>query len=437
MKTPALRPAALALLATLAAGNAAAATEPAATVQLEKKIDLLSQQIEAMKAELQQLKAQNQALSDQQQQTQQQVTQQQASADNGVKLWGYGEIYYDRPVHDTSATSADLARAVFGIGYNFDERTQFNSEFEIEHAVTSSSDPGEFEVEQFYVNHQFTDKMAGKAGLFLIPSGLINLSHEPTNFYGVHRNFVETLIIPSTWREGGVAVTGNTDAGLSWDVGLTTGVDLAKWTINPSEPPASANDLKDLAPLQASHQELAQASAQNLSQYLAVNYKGIPGFTAGASVFTGQSQFQKGLARNQRTTLWEAHTRWTPGQADLSAVYARGHISNTAEVNQLYPGAANPLPADFYGYYLQAAYNVWKRDSYRLAPFLRWERFNLGSRYDGVPMGFNANGQPTERVWTYGANFYLNPHVVLKADYQMFQQNSRFDRLDLGLGLNF
>ena len=36
-------------------------------------------------------------------------------------------------------TQADLARAVFGIGYAFDGRTEFNSEFEVEHAIASST----------------------------------------------------------------------------------------------------------------------------------------------------------------------------------------------------------------------------------------------------------------------------------------------------------
>ena len=41
-----------------------------------------------------------------------------------------------------------------------------------------------------------------------------------------------------------------------------------------------------------------------------------------------------------------------------------------------------------------------------------------------------------DRVWTFGANFYLNPHVVFKADYQSFDVNSDLTR-DLGMGLNF
>ena len=40
-------------------------------------------------------------------------------AARGLRLWGYGEVYYTNPVHDSSQTQADLARAVFGIGYRF------------------------------------------------------------------------------------------------------------------------------------------------------------------------------------------------------------------------------------------------------------------------------------------------------------------------------
>ena len=102
----------------------------------------------------------------------------------------------------------DLARAVFGIGYRLDDRTEFNSEYEVEHAVASADDAGEFEVEQFYVDRRLNDAVSVRAGLFLMPFGLINENHEPTAFYGVQRNFVETLIIPSTWREGGFNLHG-------------------------------------------------------------------------------------------------------------------------------------------------------------------------------------------------------------------------------------
>src|SRR5581483_693565 len=109
------------------------------------------------------------------------------------------------------------------------------SELEVEHAVSSADDSGEVEVEQAWIERQLNDSTYAKLGLFLIPSGMLNESHEPTRYYGVFRNFVETAIIPSTWRELGASIEGNTASGVRWDVGLTTGSDLSKWDATSSE----------------------------------------------------------------------------------------------------------------------------------------------------------------------------------------------------------
>ena len=454
---------AAALLPTAASYAADAPSAGSSTEQmLEQQVEQMQQQLDAMKSQLQQLKAQNESLAAQQQQTAQaqQASQAQMTAaapssgiSENLSLWGYGEVYYTHPTHDGALTQFDLARAVFGIGYRFDDRTVFNSEYEVEHGVASAGDVGEFEVEQFYIDHQLASWASVKAGLFLIPAGLLNEHHEPTNFYGVQRNFVETLIIPSTWREGGVGLHGSTQSGLTWDVGLTTGMNLGGWDINPQDPQyRTALDLINhgVGPLQATHQELSLANGQHLSQYVSVNYNGVPGLLAGASVFTGKAALPSippGLP-DQRVTLWEGHVRWTPGAADLSAVYAHGSISNTATYNLVNAGASNPVPASFLGYYLQGAYTLWQHNGYKLAPFVRWEHYDMGNSYEGIPTGFTtvpgglaSDGkpwpQPHDRVWTLGTNFYLTPHVVLKADYQSFDVNTDLTRFDLGLGLNY
>jgi hypothetical protein len=377
-----------------------------------------------------------------------------------IHLWGYGEIYYTDPVHDRERAQADLARAVFGIGYSFDSRTEFNSEYEVEHAVSSASDPGEFEVEQFYVDRELNDAVTVRGGLFLMPFGLLNEHHEPTNFYGVQRNFVETLIIPSTWREGGFNFHGDTQTGFGWNVGLTTGFDLSKWNFAPEFPPyTTALELEDndVAPLQSTHQELALANAHDLSQYISLSYFGVPGLTVGGAIFSGKAVSVPAppnapIAGNQRVTLWEGHVRWTPDKFDLSALYAHGHISNLAGTNSEFPGSPNPIPSDFYGYYFQAAYDVWSQGDYRLSPFARWEVYNMGSSYEGttgpdIPLGttpltaapgdYGLWPRDQDRLWTLGANLYITPHVVVKVDYQHFMINKEFTRFDLGLGLNF
>jgi hypothetical protein len=381
-----------------------------------------------------------------------------ATSAQNLRLWGYGEVYYIAPTEVRRDTTMDLARAVFGIGYRLDDRTEFNSEYEVEHAVASSEDVGEFEVEQFWVDRRLNDYVSARAGLFLMPFGFINENHEPTAFYGVQRNFVETLIIPSTWREGGINLHGTTPGGFGWNAGLTTGNNLSEWDFAPETPPySSALQMinNGAGPLAASHQELALANARYLSQYLALGYYGIPGVTLGAAISSGDAvpvapAPGAPTPANPRVTLWEGHARWTPGSWDLSALYAHGHISNLYDVNAANPGSPNPIPTNFYGWYAQAAYQLWEHNEYRLNPFARYEYYTLGSSWSGtagpllpagnVPLG-DGNYGPWpiwhDRVWTAGANLYIGPHLVLKADYQWFDENSQFRRFDLGLGVSF
>jgi hypothetical protein len=357
------------------------------------------------------------------------------SALAGTTIWGYGELNYNRPTGDTGDTQADLRRAVIGFGHSFDESTRVYGEFEWEHAVASADDQGETEVEQLYVEHSLAANYGVRAGLMLVPLGLLNEHHEPANYYGVERNFVETAIIPTTWREGGVAIYGTTDSGFSWNVGIGTGPDLGKWD-------ASSDEGRE-SPLGSIHQELQLAKAHDLSSYGVLNWQGIPGLLVGGGVFAGKigQDTPDFPADGAQLMLSEAHVRWQPGPFDLSALYARGTISDTQALNLTYLGQPTPVPKAFWGGYAQGAWRAleWGRSS--LVPFVRFEEFNTGADYAQQPPGFGTPALPTERVWTAGANYYLNPNVVFKVDYQHFNYDDEAlgygNRLDLGLGYQF
>lgn len=399
---------------------------------MQQRIETLSNELETLKQQMQSMDERTEALADSQQAEAAAAVKDYTGSTNEVSIWGYGEINYNRPVDDSSLTKMDLRRAVIGFGYGFDDDTRFNSEFEFEHAITSAEDEGEVGVEQFNIEHDLSAETSMKAGLFFIPMGLLNETHEPTRYYGVERNFVETAIIPTTWREGGIGIYGGSSVGIAWDAGITTGFDLGKWD------PASSEGQE--SPLGSIHQELSNANARDLSVYLALNYRGIPGWTAGASVFTGkasQGNPAASLAADAKVTLWDVHTRWTPGNFDLSALYARGGITDTAALNATFAGNPSLIPEEFWGAYVQGAYRIALAGNSSIAPFVRYEQFNTGSSYAALPAGLNVSALPTETVWTAGISYYLNPNVVFKADYQGFDVNSSRDRYNLGLGLEF
>jgi hypothetical protein len=395
--------------------------------QLEAQIKAMQQQLDAMKAELEKMKSQTVASAPTHAAPAAVATTTDSS--HSPTLFGYGELTYTKPSDSSSDAVADVSRFVIGLGYQFDEKTHLNTELEIEHAVSSADDPGEVEVEQAYIDHEIHDGVYAKAGLFLIPTGLLNENHEPTRYYGVFRNFVETSIIPTTWREGGIAVQGNTGNGLRWDAGLTTGFDLTKWDFSSeSEAPES--------PLGSIHQELALARAKDVSIFAALNYTGINNLKLGASIFTGGAS-QGQLNTSSHVTLWETHARWTPGNADLSALYARGSISNTAAVNTTMVGNPTLIPESFFGWYVQAAYRLWQKDHYSFNPFLRYERFNTASSYATIPAGLTPPTMPDQKSLTGGFNFNIADGVVLKADYVSLKDSNISNRFDLGLGYQF
>ncbi len=439
-------------LSLMIAALLAAPCAHADDAELRARIEKLEAMVQTLSAQLKQVDSKTEAIASQQEavaSTSAPVASggggEAGAAPGTTTIYGYGELNYNH-FRDASRSQADLRRAVFGFGHRFDADTRFMSEFEFEHAVASSGDAGEAEVEQFYIDTRLAPSANLKAGLFLMPFGLLNESHEPTAYYGVERNFVETAIIPSTWREGGVGLYGSSDAGLAWDAGITTGFNLAKWD------PASTSACRQ-SPLGCVHQEMQLANAKDLALYGALNWRGTPGLVVGASLFSGGAG-QGGLVGSSnpsaaaqptldgaRVTLWDVHARWTPDRWDLSAVYAHGAISGTVAYNQAPPqaGEATPIPSEFFGWYTQAAYRLWDNGKRSLAPFVRYERYNVASSYAALPTGVAQADTPagTESVATVGLNYKLNPNVVLKADYQSFHVDSSRNRFDLGLGFTY
>ena len=357
-----------------------------------------------------------------------------APAANATSLWGYGELNYNHPTARAADAQADLRRAVIGFSHAFDEATHVYGELEWEHAVASAGDSGETEVEQLYIEHALAPQYGVRAGLMLVPLGLLNEHHEPTQYYGVERNFVETAIIPSTWREGGVAMYGGTDSGLSWNAGVGTGPALSKWD--------PASDGGRTSPLGSIHQELQLARARDPALFAALNWAGIPGLGVGGGVFAGKiGQGADFAGKDARLLLGEVHARWQNGPFDLSAVYARGTVSDTQALNLTFLGEPTPVPKAFWGGYAQGAWRALAWDESNLSPFVRYEQFNTGAAYATQAMGLGTASLPTEKVWTAGINYYLNPNVVFKFDYQGFNRDDAElgygNRFNLGIGYQF
>jgi hypothetical protein len=161
---------------------------------------------EELERQIQELKAQVEALA--REQERQSATA--ASPLARTHLGGYGELHYNNL---DSKHDMDFHRFVLYLGHDFTDRVRFVSEIELEHSLAGDGTvpngtkpkPGELELEQAYVEFDLAAGQQAKAGLFLVPVGILNETHEPTTFYGVERNPIESNILPTTWWEGGAA----------------------------------------------------------------------------------------------------------------------------------------------------------------------------------------------------------------------------------------
>src|SRR5690349_6654397 len=109
----------------------------------------------------------------------------------------------------------DFHRFVLLVTHEFNPRLRFVSELELEHGfVEGLEDGGELELEQAYLDFLVTRAFNVRAGMLLVPVGIINERHEPPVFHGVERPLVDTVIIPTTWFDVGAGVHG--ELGRGW-----------------------------------------------------------------------------------------------------------------------------------------------------------------------------------------------------------------------------
>lgn len=148
------------------------------------------------------------------------------SSDKATLISGYGEakVSYDLAY---KTGEANLTRNVLFIGHKFNPKISLFSEWEIEDAKVEGGEPGgEFALEQLFIKFNVSRDAYLTAGLFIPRLGIINENHLPTTFNGVDRPFVETFVIPSTWRELGVGIYGQTPRlpGFNYSFGVFNGL---------------------------------------------------------------------------------------------------------------------------------------------------------------------------------------------------------------------
>ncbi len=372
---------------TAAIAAALIASPVLAAPTLEQKVDQLTEEVDQLKEDV--------------------AERTSASADTGrTTVGGYGEMHYNSL---DSKDEIDFHRFVLFFGHRFDERTRFVSELELEHALVEDtadgSGPGEVELEQAYVAFDLHDSHTARAGLFLIPVGILNETHEPPAFYGVERNPVESNIIPTTWWEGGLGLQGRFGGVVGYDLALTSGL---------SVPTSGSNAYK----IRNGRQKVAKADANNAAVTARIKWTGLPGVELAATA-QRQDDITQGTVADgvaEAATLWEAHAVLARGPFALRALYAQWDLDGAG------PRAIGRDEQK--GWYMEP--------SFKLTP-----KLGVFARYNEWDNEAGDAADSKRKQEDYGFNYWPHENVVLKADLQRQSGAVDDDGFNLGVGYMF
>lgn len=333
----------------------------------------------------------------------------------GLQIGGYGQIDFNLPTRDGTIHKngkLDVHRLVTFFGYNFNEKTSFVSEVEFEHV-------SEVYVEQAFLDYKIKNNLSVNAGLMLIPMGIQNLYHEPPTFNGVERTNVDKYIIPTTWREIGIGVSGRSlEHSLNYQAMLVNG-------FNGFDGEGVFSGKKGL---RSGRQKGAESYITYPDFAGRVSYYGHPGLNLGFSAYIGDSETsayndldladENAVASADSTMVGiqmiGVDARYTEGPLQLRGQYIVANLSNTDQYNA-FTGA--DLGSKLTGYYAEAGYNLLdgKSDTEELIAFARYENYNTHAAVEGIELNDSYNRTDI----TIGLGFKVAKGAMFKADYQI------------------
>jgi len=317
-------------------------------------------------------------------------------------LSGYMDLQYVNPSNGDAFI--DFRRFVLLFAHRFSDRIRFISELEVEHAIDAGGEEkGELELEQAYLDFLVDRRFNVRAGQLLVPVGIINERHEPPVYYGVHRPFVDTFIIPTTWFDVGAGVFG--DLGKGWRYRAYV------------MPPLNAAEFSAGEGLADSSQQGSRSVVRHWAGTGRVEYLGVPRTTLGASIWSGRSATGS-LNLDPRVTLIEADGRGRIGRLELRGEYAQVFIDQADELNRLRAlreGVDPNIASQMLGFYVEAAHPILPYPSPReVVGFVRYEKFDTQYK---MPPGYLPIGAFKGSAWIGGISYFPDPDVVVKVDY--------------------
>ena len=396
--------------------------------EIRRQIEILGQEIEALKVR----QTDRVVVADQEQYGLGAAASKVYRVEQGISFGGYGEMLYenyagttDAGVRTTNRDKFDMLRGILYTGYKYNDRVIFNSEIEFEHGSTGLG--GEASVEFAYLDFLMRPDVGVRAGLLLVPMGLVNEQHEPTTYLTARRSAVETAIIPTTWREMGAGVFGETGQ-LSWRA----------YAVN-----SIRGDRFGAGGVRGGRQKGANALIEDIALTGRLDWEPITGTVIGGSFFTGntgQGSIVNGRTVEARLSMIDLHGETHFRGATLRGLWTRANLDDAAQLNVLNNLTGNrSVGESLGGWYVEAGYDLAALRGFgehSLTPYVRYETLDTQRR---VPTGYARNPASEMKIFTYGVQYRPIPQAVIKADYQNVdnEAGTGLDQWNIAIGYIF
>jgi hypothetical protein len=359
-------------------------------------------------------------------------------------IGGYGQFNLNAlrigPAGNEYDVTANVRRLVLFVAHPITNAIRVYSEFEWENAIACSSCDGSVEVEQAFLEWNLIGRaLSLRAGLLLVPMGIVNQWHEPPVFHGVDRPAVDTFIIPTTWRELGLGFAGQLSETWRYELYFTTTLDPLRL---------------DSSGLGAALEQGSLAKANAFAVTGRMELEPLLGIVAGASFFAsdlgGNGDYfgRRGNARDLSLPLlgYALDARVRRLGMEARAVWSQFYMPNAGDLlgafrddgSPLFPNvdATGPIPELVEGGYFEVAYNTlfWLRTGQELLAFARFETYDTQAE---VPDGYDKQPELDVSEYTFGLTYRPLPQLVWKADLQLRDRRLGLDELQINAGFGY
>jgi hypothetical protein len=346
---------------------------------------------------------------------------------SSTTIGGYGNAFYQRNAN-SGTSRLDLERFVLFTGHKFNDKISIFSELEVEDAkVAGGETGGEVAIEQAYLKFNLNANQYLVGGLFLPRIGILNENHLPNTFNGNERNYVETFILPSTWRELGIGLNGNFNKlPLNYSVGLVNGL--------------NSSTFEHGSGIREGRFEGRNATGNNLAITAALQfYQGsfmaqVSGYYGGTVGVSKQKADSLGLSSGVFGTpvaIGEGDIQYSNGGVSIRALVTLVSIPDAANINKAY---ANNTPKTEFGAYAEIGYDILhtmaKPHDEQFIIFIRDERFNMNA---AVPSNGVMDGTLNQNHIVTGFTYLPIKNVAIKADIRFIHTGKQNPDLVINL----